>query len=332
MLPSTAIQRWDLSISYQEFNLRANRKGFVGLRVLPAIGVAKDHANFLRVKIASVLGPIEDTRRNIDGTYKRDDFKWHQDSYATDEHGVEEVLDDATLERYKSEIRAEQIKSERAINRVIQAHENAVAAAVFNTSTWTGADLTTAVSIPWSTKATAVPITNIDAAINKVKTNSGQRPNSLIIPDLALRYMKRTDQIEDLLKYSGRDDPKNLGILSGLAELFDLQNIIVADGFKNTAGRGLDAVFTRLWDPTMCMVAHIAETQDIEDPEPRIGNTIMFNDQIAAIPGAGDMENALIIEEYREEKRRGGTFRARGNYQLKILHPEAGHLLTAVTA
>jgi hypothetical protein len=331
MLPSSAIQRWDLSISYEEFSLRANRKGFIGLRVLPAIGVQKASASFLRVKVESILTPIEDTRRNNDGTYKRDDFKWDQDSYSTEEHGVEEVLDDATLEQYP-EIRAEQIKSERAINRTIQSYENEVAGAVFNSATWTGADLCTSVAIPWTSKATAVPITDIDAAIEKVKTNCGFKPNTLIIPDLALRKMKRTSQIEDLLKYSGKDDPKNLGIMSGLSELFDIPNILVADGMKNTAGRGLTKAFTRLWDPTRCMVCHVAETQDLEDPEPRIGNTIMHNKGVAEIPGAGDLENSLIVEEYREEDRRGGTFRVRGNYKIKIFHVEAGHLLLAVTA
>jgi hypothetical protein len=331
MLPSTAIKRWDLSISYQEFNLRANRKGFIGLQVLPAIGVQKQSAGFLVVKVESVLTPIEDLRRNIDGTYKRDDFKWDQDSYNTDDHGAEEPLDDRTLAMYQ-EIRAEQIKSERAINRVIQAYENEVAAAVFNSTTWTGSDLTTSVSIPWSTPATAVPITNIDAGCVKVKNNCGSKPNTLIVTDLGLRYMKRTAQIQDLLKYSGRDDPKNLGLVSGLSELLNLPNILIADGMKNTSGRGQSPTFTRLWDPTMAMVCHVAETQDLEDPEPRIGNTIMWSEEVASIPGAGDMESALIIEEYREEKRRGGTFRARGDYQIKILHVKAGHLLQAVTA
>ena len=338
MQPTTAIARFDLSISYEEFSLRANRKGYAGLKVLPAIGVMFQQASFLRVRIASVLGPVEDTHRNPDGSYKRSDFEWIQDSYLTEEHGVEETLDDAMLKIYP-EIKAEQIKVERAINRVLQSYEQEVAAAVFNTSTWTGAALTLAAGIvggsgalPWSGKSSAIPIQDIDGAIELVKSNCGAKPNALVLTDYALRKLKRTDQIENLLKYSGKDDPKDLGSLTGLAELFGLEKIIVADGFYNARSEGTTPVLTRLWDRTMAMVCHISDTQDIEDPEPRIGNTILFSEENAAIPGEGDMEQSLIIEEYREEDRRGGTFRARDYYQVKILHPEAGFLITGVTA
>ena len=37
--PSTAVTRLDLSLSYGEFNEEANRRGYVGLRALPAVGV-----------------------------------------------------------------------------------------------------------------------------------------------------------------------------------------------------------------------------------------------------------------------------------------------------
>jgi hypothetical protein len=329
-----------LSISYQEFSLRANRKGFIGLQVLPAIGVMYQQAKFLRVKIASVLGPIEDTHRNPDGTYKRSDFEWDQDSYLCEEHGVEETLDDALLKIYP-EIRAEQIKVERAINRVLQALEQEIAAAVFNTTTWTGSAYTLAAGVvggssalPWSTKASAIPIQDIDGAIEKVKANCGVKPNALVVTDYGLRKLKRTDQIENLLKYSGHDDPKDLGSTAGLAELFGLEKIIVADGFYNANSMGATAgpSLTRLWDRTMAMVCHISDSQDIEDPEPRIGNTIFFSEENAAIPSDGDGEGSLVIEEYREEDRRGGTYRARDHRQVKILHPEAGFLITGVTA
>ena len=55
-------------------------------------------------------------------------------------------------------------------------------------------------------------------------------------------------------------------------------------------------------------------------------------DDGSSLPGADDGESSLIVEEYREESRRGGIIRARNKRVVKILHAEAGHLLTAVTA
>lgn len=333
--PSTAISRFDLSMSYAEFNLAASRKGFIGLQVLPGIGVAKDSASFAKINVEDLLRKAEDTERAPRAEYKRDAFQWTSDSYDAKEHGVEEVVDDLLIERYGDILRAEMIARERAIDRMLRALENAIASAVFNTTTWTGAALTTGVSTAWTTAATAVPITDIDGAIEKVITSSGMRPNALILSDYALLKLKRTAQVQDLLKYSGNDDPKNLGIISGLKELFELDKILVAKSMKNTADEGQSASFSRMWDATKAMVCHIADdgmNGDLESMDPFIGRTIFATEGNASIPGMGDGEESLIVEEYREESRRGGIIRARNKRHVKIVHAEAGHLLTAVTA
>lgn len=333
--PSVAITRFDLSMSYAEFNLAASRLGYIGLQVLPAIGVAKDAASFAKIDVEQLLKKSEDTEREPRAEYKRDTFQWKTDSYDCKEHGVEEVVDDLLIERYGDILRAESIARQRAIHRVLMALEAAIAAAVFNTSTWTGAALTTATAGIWSTAASGVPITDIDNAIEKVKASSGMTPNALVLSDYALLKLKRTAQVQDLLKYSGKDDPKNLGLISGLQELFGLSKIIVGRGFKNTADEGQSASFSRVWDATKAMVCHINDdgmTGDLESPVPNIGRTIFASEGNASIPGADDGESSLIIEEYREESRRGGIIRARNKRHVKILHAEAGHLITGVTA
>lgn len=333
--PSTAITRFDLSMGYSEFNLLASRKGFIGLQVLPAIGVAKDAASFAKINVEDLLRKAEETERAPRAEYRRDAFQWTSDSYDCKEHGVEEVVDDLLIERYGDIIKAESIAQERAIDRILRKLEYDIAAAVFNTTTWTGASLTTAVTTAWTTAATATPIDDVDAAIEKVVTSSGMRPNTLILSDYALTAFKRTSQVEDLLKYSGRDDPKNLGVISGLKELLDLDKIIVARGMKNTADEGQSASFSRLWSATMAMVCHTKDDGmdgDLESMDPCIGRTIFAAEGNAAVPGADDGEASLFVEEYREESRRGGVIRARNKRHVKILHAEAGHLLTNVTA
>jgi hypothetical protein len=85
--PSTAITRLDLSLTYQEFSAMANQKKFIGLRVLPPIGVEQESADFPKIKIASLLTKVEDTVRSPKATYNRDSWDWTKDSYAVEEHG-----------------------------------------------------------------------------------------------------------------------------------------------------------------------------------------------------------------------------------------------------
>lgn len=332
--PSTAITRFDLSMAYAEIALAASRQGFIGLKALPPIGVAKEEGDFLKILVEDLMRATEDTERPPRGAYKRDDFNWTKDSFSVKEHGVEEVVDDALIERYGDIIRAETICSQRAVHRVLAALEQAIADAVFNTTTWTGSALTTAITTDWTNAASATPLADLDGAIEKVKASSGMMPNTIILTDLALRYFKRTAEVEDLLKYSGRDDPKNLG--DSLRELFEIENILVARSFNNSAKEGQSASFSRYWNSDRVMVCHVHNDGmdgDLEAPMPNIGRTIFPTGTGIPLPGMDeDGESGLIVEEYREEARRGGVMRARTKYQVKVIHAEAGHLLTGATS
>jgi len=329
--PSNAINRFDLSLSYGEFDTRANRRKYIGAKVLPPAVVGHQSANFLRLAIASVLNKVEDTVRAPKGEYTRGDFEWDQDSYVTLDHGVEEEIDDRQLAMYRGEINADRIHTQRAIDRVLTAYENEVATAVFNTSTWTGSALTTSVGTPWTTESSADPIGDIDAAGEKVRAGIGMMPNTLIATDFAIKRIKRCDQIVDRLKYSGHDDPKNVS-LAALADLLEVETILVARSHKNTNDDGQTASLSRMWDQTMAMVCYIGMEESLEAMEPTIGRTIQWDEENASLPGEEEGTPAVIMEEYRTEATRGYRLRARLDYGIKILHPECGHLLTSVTA
>jgi hypothetical protein len=344
--PSTAITRFDLSLTYQEFSLLANQQKFIGLQVLPPIAVSQEGAEFVRIDIASLLSKIEDTKRAPKSTYKRDDWEWTKDSYAVEEHGVEEVVDDATVEKYGDLLRTEQIATTRAVNRVLQRLEFDIAAAVFNTTTWTGAALTTTLGTAWTTVATADPIGDVDAAHEKVNVGCGEDANTLVVTKKSFRAMVRTARLEGLLKYdasellialsTGQNESMVGQIVSGLKDLLQVERIMVGRGFKNTADKGLPPSLSRVWDDTKAMLCVIHDDGldgDLENPMPQIGRTIFSTKNDEPLPGSGDAGfGSLIIEEYRENPVRGGVIRPRNKRQVKILHPQAGHLLQGVTA
>jgi hypothetical protein len=344
--PSTAITRLDLSLTYQEFSLIANRSKFIGLRVLPPLGVQQEGADFARIDIASLLGKVEDTRRAPRSTYNRDSWEWTKDSYNTDEHGVEETVDDATVERYGDVIRAEQLAVVRAVNRILLRLEYDIAAAVFNTTTWSGSALTTTLGTAWTTAASADPLADIDAAHEKVSAGCGEDANTLVLTKKGFTSMIRTDRMEDLLKYdasqlliamnSGQNQNMVSDVMAGLKSLLQVDNIIVGRGFTNTANKGQTASLARVWDNTMAMLSVVHDdglSGDLENPMPQIGRTIFSTKNSEPLPGAdGDGDASLLMDEYRDETVRGSVIRPRNKRQVKILHAACGHLLQGVTA
>jgi hypothetical protein len=351
--PSTAINRFDLGMSYSEFSLEANRMKYIGLMVLPPVGVSQEAATFRKIEIASMLTKPEDTARAPRSGYNRSQGTWTTDSYSVQEHGVEEVNDDAENEMYGDIVRGEQLAVARGINRVLQSLENDIAQAVFNTSTWTGSALTTAVTsigssgnVAWSTKASADPIAHIDFAREKVKNNCGFKPNTVILTDTDFINCIRTDRIESLLKYdasqimlamNGQYDSKVLtGAQTALAGIFSVDQVLIGQSFKNTADDGQTPAFGRFWTSGYSMVCHINDdgmNGDLQSPTPTIGRTIWSTKNSEPLPGTDDAGfGSLIFDEYREENVRGSVFRPRNKRGIKILHPEAGHLLTGLSS
>jgi hypothetical protein len=229
---------------------------------------------------------------------------------------------------------------------VLQRLEYDIAAAVFNTTTWTGAALTTTVGTAWTTVATADPIADVDAAHEKVSVGCGEDANTLVLTKKGFRAMIRTARLEGLLKYdasellvalnTGQNQSMVSEIVSGLKDLLQVERILVGRGFKNTADKGLPPSLSRVWDDTkamLCVVHDDGIEGDLENPMPQIGRTIFSNKNDEPLPGANDAGlGSLIIEEYRENPVRGGVIRPRNKRQVKILHPQAGHLLQGVTA
>lgn len=336
--PRTAIARTDLSLTFSEINLAAQRAGFIGLQVMPPVPVGLQSAEFPKFKAADLLAPIANTRRATRSGYQRRSSEFETDSYSTEDHGIEEIVDDREVEMY-GEIDSEAIARDRAVHAVLDRLEQDIADAVFNTTIWSGAALATTAST-WSTASSGVPITDIDAAKYKVQDGCGHKANALILSEYAFTKMIRTAQVQDLLKYSGRDDPKNLGMIDGLKQLLGLEHILVGNGMKNSAKPGATATFARHWDPTKAMVARIAtgpEVRDLSSQFPSLGRTITWGGDgapiaMSAMPGAAGQDAMVLVEEYREEARRGGVIRARNDRVIKRMYVQTGHLLNAVTA
>lgn len=330
--PSSLVPRFDLSLRYAEVSALGVRRRYIGALVAPPVAVAQMYATFLRLPAEAWLRPVETTQRAPRASYRRSDYEWETDSYKCEDHGVEEVIDDNDIDTYGGILPAEFIAAERAATRLAQAFENDVAAAAQSATVFTGASLTTSVSTPWSTAASATPITNVDAAMKQVFTNVGSYPNAIALSAAtALNYV-RSAQVQDLVKYGGTDDPAALfpGFASIIKRLHpSIEHVFIGDGIKNTADLGSTSpTFTRFWDPSKATVFHWNDVQDLQQLTPCTFKTVMYSGNNAALPGGGEGEITFLMEQYREENVRSSVLRARNYRHVKTLHVESGHVLT----
>lgn len=321
-VPSSAITRFELGATFTEFNLAMNRMGFIGPSALRPRMVGMQAADVGKVKLKQLLRQ-ESNKRASGAGYRRSDFEFDKYSYSTEEYGHESPMDDRQLKIFADIIDAETIHSQRAIDAVLGEYEREVAAALYDTSLWTGASLTTAIVNEWDDHPNATPIDDVIAAREKIVSGSGLEPNALIMNKFQYFHLCNCNQIVERVKYTQVATQQALQKV--VAEALGLDRILVAGGLKNTANPQQTASISRIWSNEYMMLARVAETDDPQ--EPCVGRTFMWTGDGPGAPGT-DEELAVIVEEYREEGVRGSVIRARNDRDIVIMYTEAAHLLS----
>jgi hypothetical protein len=317
-----ATLRPDLADAFMEFDLEMDAKGFAGLRVFPVIetGLQADSPGKIPLEALLFQG---DTKRGSKGNYNRGDYKFETFSYATEENGWEEPLSNRDKQRYQHLFQAELVAAARAMSVVTRNQEQRIANAVFNTTTWTGSSLTTAITNEWDDATNAVPITDVEAAVAKVYDGSGLWANALIINRKVFRNLRNCDQIIERINSAGAGSPSKASDVTQqmLAQVFDLDHIIVAGGTRNSATEGQAATPGQIWSNEYAMVCKIATGMDMR--EPCVGRTFHWSADGSSIGGT--------VETYRDETVRGDVVRVRHEVAEVVLYAQAGHLLSNVT-
>lgn len=313
-----ATLRPDLGGSFQDFDHAMDRQGFIGYRVLPPLEVGKASGTFGRIPLAQLLKNA-DTKRTSRSGYPRGDWDFQEETFATKEYGFEEPVDARDVNLYKDFFDAELISAELARDTVMRAAEKRIADLIFNATTWTGASLYTDVTTTWATLATAVPITDVEAAVRKVYDGTGHWPNCLIINRKTFRDLRLTTQVLDRIAASGAGDRIRAADVTTqmLSAVFDLPYVFVAGSSKNSANEGQAATPTQIWSSSYAMVCRIATTGNVK--EPCVGRTFHWSDDGSQMGGA--------METYDDPQVRGTVVRCRHEVHEKVIEPKFGHLL-----
>ena len=206
---------------------------------------------------------------------------------------------------------------------VTRNQEKRVAAKVFDTSVWTGATLTTAITNEWDDTVNAVPITDVEASVQKVYGNSGLWANALVINRKVFRNLRNCAQVIDRIASSGAGNPTKASDITAemLARVFDLEYVIVGGSSKSSHKEGKAASPAQIWSDEYAMVCKVSSSADMQDP--CIGRTIHWSEDGSSIGGT--------IEEYEDLRARGRVIRVRHDTDEVVMYPQAGHLLSNVT-
>ncbi len=325
--PTGTFVRPDLGQYFQSADLAAMRSGFVGLQISQIHPVAVTTASFARLRLRDLLQRRE-TLRAPGADYARQDGQFIQDNYATNEYGVEEVVDRRERQMYAyTGIQMELIAAERARDVVLREQEIRIAALAFSTSQ---TDIegnsvgTAAVSNAWSDINNGTPIADLKTAIDNFWDQAGYGPNVILMNDELMRSLKLSAEVTDRLKFSGFDDPKQIDgrTLQAYFAESGIERVLVGKGRYNSGNEGADVTMTKIWSTDNCLLARVSNSMDLRDPS--YMRTFFWT-----ADGAGE---GGTIEQYPWEPSRGDVIRCRIDCHEKFLYAKLGYILTNTNA
>ncbi len=316
-----ATLRPDLAGGFLQFDLEADRRGFIGHRVLPVLEVGLAADTIPKITLESLLRNVDTTRGPRAG-YGRDDFEFTTDSYATQEHGWEEPVDDGQARKYRYLFDFEQVAASRCMDAVLRHAERRIADTMFNATTF--ASYTTAVTDEWDDLTNADPVADVEAAKAAVWAQTGLDANCLIVNKDVFNNIRRCENVIDKIhsEGAGKSIVQADITVEMIARVFNLSFVLVGGSGQNTANVGQTRSLSRIWSNEYAMVCRIATTNDIA--EPCLGRTFHWSDDGSDI--------MATFESYRDETKRSDIIRARNETAEKLLYVECGHLLSNITA
>lgn len=317
---SIASPRPDLAAGVIDFDERANQDGLVGLQIAPVMQVGAQFGRYRRIKAESMLKPLIDTRRGSDGSYKKTEGNFTYESFQTEDHGIEERLDDREVAIYQDWVEQDTIAARRLNNILIQDHDRRVMDAALTAA---AANDTTALTTRWTDSA-ADPIADIRARRIAFRNRTGHTPNAMVIEWEIFEHLRDNAKIVDRINAAGtyKDMSREQITVEMVAKAFDME-LIVAGAMKNTANKAKAAVFEAMWDKTKCLIFRKDDSKDMT--RPRFMNTLHWG-------GDGSIAPFGVFEEYRAEDRRSGILRNRFEVEEKVVYSNLAEELTNLAA
>lgn len=304
-----SVPRSDLAEAFREY--QPEGQSFIATEVLPERLVSQITAklpvitreNYNRTENASSNGAAAN----------RINLAIGETDYVCTKKRLEIALTDDDRSNYADDFDAELESIQLIKTKMMLEREAEAAAALFNTTTFSGADLYTNVSstAPWDA-ATSDAISHVLAAMESVRKNCGYRPNALVIGEATLVNLLNNTGIRT--RFPGAPIVTRAMIEQSMISLFGLERLIVGSVVYNGAKEGQTWDGTDLWGDDYALVCRINQGSTVSGG---LGRTLVWN-------GFNTMD---MVTQYREEQIHADIFDVSVYDQIKLFEPAFGHLL-----
>ena len=294
---TSVIFRDDLSILAKEYDEQKAIGRFIARQAAPVAEVASAEGQYPIMNRENFKKPAK-TGRTEGSNYNRVSGTFGSGTYDCQEHGLEYVIDDRRLKRYRRLFDAELAATQILRFQLLLAHERRVAALYSG-----GGFSNTNVATAWSTSDTAVPLDDILTGLETLEDKCGVGPEdiSLIIPRADFREMMACAQVTDKVKYTYPGMQPALLQAMQVAAMLGIKSVLKARSVYDSTEEGVAESNTQIWTAGVMYLAVLAEESETLETA-SAARTILWTADAPELP---------VVESYREEKIRSDVVRTR---------------------
>lgn len=190
----------------------------------------------------------------------------------------------------------------------------------FSTGIWTGStggDITP--STLWD-DPNSTPIENLEEQLTSVEEKTGYRPNTAVLGKKVWTSLKNHPQFLERIKYS----EKGIIGLDLLAEVLELERVLVASAVQNTAAEGATPVMGRVLSSTSALVCYAAPQPGLMVPS--AGYTFSWTGHTGAGP------SGQRIKRFRDEPKSSDIIEGEMAYDMKVVASDLGAFFTGAVS
>ncbi len=238
------------------------------------------------------------------------DFALSTDSYYCEDHALESVIPDEERENADPVIQPDIDRTEFLMDKIDLNKEIVLA-----TRIRTGADIpgeTLSGTDQWSDYTNSDPVSAVEGKKGTIQQEVQVLPNTLVLPYEVYQKVRLHPKVIEKVQYV------KLGVVGPdvLAQLFDVERVLVAKAFKNVAARGQAASLEYVWgkDAFLCYMP----------ARPALKQTALAYTFVWTVaPGS---VNGRVVEVWRENRRKADMIRVQKYYDQKIIAAGACYL------
>lgn len=319
------ISQVHINAAMTELSAKYGQGGFISDQLFPVVPVKKQSDYYYIFDSArEALRQTDDNR--APGAEARDvDYAITNASYYCGDHALKDIIPDEVIANADAAINPEMDTTEFLVEKINLNKEitcqTALSAALVSASKYCTLNNTAGTTsnplYHWSDYTNGDPFNNITYGIEQVRAGIQKTPNVIVIPFEVFQVLKNHPDITDRIKYGGNPlAPGAITAPRAIAQLFGVDEIIVPDGFKNTAIKGQTANVSAIWSDDV-YVAYVEKRPGLKKIS--LGYTFVWT-------GSGNQ--GMLVRQWRDEVKRGTVIEASRYYDQKIVASAAGWKIT----